>query len=74
MQVQINEGQAIEKRPTKIPEGARRTSTKLCKSCRYSGKLSTTQICCEYILIEKKRRGCPLGWCDKYQPIKKGKK
>lgn len=43
--------------------------TSKCDSCKYRAKMNETTIC-QYILVEKKRRECYQGKCDKY---KKGK-
>lgn len=41
---------------------------KKCATCRYSAKLTETELCCVYILVEYKRRGCyGDGECDKYE-------
>lgn len=31
---------------------------KRCESCKYSSKLNEGSVCCVYILVEKRRRGC----------------
>lgn len=46
-----------------------KTSTKYCRKCRYSWKHSNTEIICGYIVETKMRRGCPVGMCDKYEPV-----
>lgn len=43
----------------------RKTSKALCKTCKYSIWMGQ-EVGCYYIVITKKRRGCPIGWCDKY--------
>lgn len=40
---------------------------KLCGRCRYH-TIIETKFYCFYICITKKQRGCPAGWCDKYEP------
>lgn len=51
-----------------IPDGAVRTSQKMCRRCRYSTTISGNYNVCYYISYTKKHRGCPVGWCDKYEP------
>ena len=38
---------------------------KNCSKCKYRCKLNEV-VCCQYILVEKKRRGCYSGKCDKF--------
>ena len=39
-----------------------------CSLCRYSVLLNENTYCCEYILIERKRRGCyGTGICEKFE-------
>lgn len=56
-----------------IPEGAKRTSKKYCKSCRFSAP-TASNVVCDYLCITKQRRNCPVGWCDKKEPRKRVKK
>ena len=37
-----------------------------CRSCKYRSHINATVVC-NYILIEKKRRGCYTNPCDKYE-------
>lgn len=53
-----------------------RTTPAMCKRCKYSlvngqSRMDTT---CAYIEFKRKRRGCPVGWYDKYEEKRKGKK
>lgn len=49
------------------------TVTEHCKhpDCVYRGNISAsnqyTEPCCDYILLEKKCRGCAISKCDKYR-------
>ena len=62
-----------EKRP--MPEGAVRTSRKVCGQCRYSKVFSSgNEQYCDYLLMAKRRRNCPQEWCDKYEPRKRRKR
>lgn len=54
-----------------------KTSYSYCRKCKYSaihnankkGEEGTTQpTTCNYLLETKKRRGCPVGLCDKFEP------
>ena len=39
----------------------------ICRKCKYAGHIDG-MTCCDYILINKKRRGCYGGEkCDKYE-------
>ena len=41
---------------------------KHCRSCKYHGWLGNHAITCDYILIRKERRGCPVGpSCTRYE-------
>lgn len=39
-----------------------------CKTCLYSTQISDC-TCCYYVALMKKRRGCPVDKCDKYEPF-----
>lgn len=45
-----------------------KTSRALCRSCKYSHIPSDCAAICMYYLLTKKRRGCEIGECDKYEP------
>lgn len=51
-----------------------RTTPAMCKKCKYSlvNGQSKNDTTCAYIEFKKKSRGCPVGWCDKYE--RKGRK
>jgi len=53
----------------------RKTSHAYCVTCKYhfggDSRCHQSQIGCEYILKTGKRRNCPIGKCDKYEPINK---
>lgn len=51
--------------PTPISDDMVKTDIKLCRSCRYFSDA------CMYYLDTGKNRGCPVGWCNKYE---KGKR
>lgn len=39
-----------------------------CKDCKYKGEVLFGELCCDYILITGKKRGCPAGdECDRYK-------
>ena len=44
-------------------------NNELCKSCIYGTSFSAgSHTCaCFYIVRTGKNRGCPIGWCDKYE-------
>lgn len=46
-----------------------KTTTKICKSCKYSKSWLNKQedYYCDYLLMTHMRRGCPVGQCDKYE-------
>ena len=52
-------------------ERMKKTSTEYCIECKYhfggDQKQSGSRVCCEYILKTGKRRGCPVGLCDKFK-------
>lgn len=49
------------------------TTGKICQKCKYilTNGHSGKDMTCMYLEITGKRRGCPVGWCDKYEPKKK---
>lgn len=53
-----------------------KTSMAYCASCRFMTPISDTKVACDYIGYTGKRRGCPLGYCDKYErdPAKRVRK
>lgn len=69
--------------PAETPKGAedtenvrnfRKTSQRLCKSCKYHIAMSAgmNYTACYYIVRTQQSRDCPIGWCDKYQKGKAG--
>lgn len=44
-------------------------NNELCKSCRYGMSISAGNhnYACGYYLKTKKRRTCPIGWCNTYE-------
>jgi hypothetical protein len=44
-----------------------KTTDEICLSCEYSEKITGGKPACMYRVMEKKRRGCPVGLCDKYK-------
>ena len=43
-----------------------KTSYEYCKNCKYVKRNEgIIKHCCGYLLLTNKRRGCPIGWCDK---------
>ena len=44
-----------------------KTSRKLCRTCRYVGRASEHVTECDYLGKTDMRRGCPVGWCNKYE-------
>lgn len=39
-----------------------------CEKCKYKGEVLFGELCCDYILITGKKRGCPAGdECDKFE-------
>lgn len=45
----------------------RKTSQKLCRSCKYHCGGHGHAVYCEYILRTGKRRDCEIGECNKYE-------
>ena len=43
----------------------KKTSRRRCLSCKYSS--TSGELTCNYYLDTKQRRGCPVGYCDKYE-------
>ena len=50
-----------------------KTNQKICKSCKYHYGGDNAITICDYLLKTGKRRNCPVGVCDKYEPIVGGK-
>lgn len=50
------------------PEDGRTKTNKSthCASCQYAGWFNSPSICCNYLLIEGKSRGCQARYCNKY--------
>lgn len=47
-----------------------KTNKKICHSCRYGGgHLDYRNELCSYLEKTGNRRSCPVGVCDKYEPI-----
>ena len=44
-----------------------KTSKSYCKKCKYHGPTHMECMICNYFLITKKRRGCEVGKCDKFE-------
>lgn len=44
-----------------------KTSTQICKKCKYCAKFSDTRVLCDYILKTGKLRNCNVGECDKFK-------
>ena len=44
-----------------------KTSEKYCKECKYHGSIHSGYMTCDRYLITKKRRECPIGYCDKFE-------
>lgn len=49
-----------------------KTSKEYCKKCEYysGGVNDTASGCCFYIVKTGKRRGCEIGYCDKFEKKK----
>ena len=44
-----------------------------CQKCKHSTVIKSLHyVACDYYLNTGKRRGCPVGWCDKFEPKKRG--
>lgn len=47
----------------------KRSGKKKCMKCKYAFLQGRAFVCCEFILIEHQRRGCPAGdGCTRYKP------
>lgn len=44
-----------------------KTSIGYCKKCKYSKAFSGPDPFCDYLAMRKKRRGCEVGECDKFE-------
>ena len=45
-----------------------KTTQRLCKRCKYgSGSVAQYKVYCNYLVDTGNRRGCPVGYCDKYE-------
>lgn len=52
-----------------------KTTPAMCKKCKYSlvnGQFKNDTTCA-YIEYKRQSRGCPVGWCDKYEEKRKGR-
>ena len=52
---------------------------KRCRRCKYhtimtGGDIKGDTTACYYIGMTEKRRGCPGAHCDKFEPMRRGKK
>lgn len=45
----------------------KKTTPAMCSRCVHGGKFNTTTVMCNYLEDTGKRRGCPIGYCDKYE-------
>ena len=47
-----------------------KTTKSYCQKCEYcfGGQSDTALISCDYLLKTGKRRNCPVGKCDKFEP------
>ena len=57
----------------------RKTTREFCQKCKYSISNGATtgskySVTCGYFEKTEKRRGCPVGWCDKFEPKVKRRK
>lgn len=48
------------------PDKANLCNEKICRTCKYGNKHTST-VTCDYLVITGHRRGCPAGSCDKYE-------
>ena len=56
----------LEKEVSKITK--KDSGKKLCSSCHYRGEVWPHDMCCDYMLMTGKRRGCHAGnGCTKYK-------
>lgn len=47
-----------------------KTNKDICKKCKYHfGADGGGILCCDYLEMTGKRRNCPVGFCDKFEPI-----
>ena len=59
---------------TPITDDMVKTNKKMCEKCIHSWKGNKQDPMCHYILDTGKRRGCPVGWCNKFEQRKRGRK
>lgn len=53
-----------------------KTHRNICKKCMYHVGFNSVQsgIACFFYVFTNKHRGCPVGKCDKFEPIDKEKR
>jgi hypothetical protein len=52
--------ESVSRKPREMHE----TSIEYCKKCAYQGNRS-----CDYLIMTKERRNCPVGYCDKFTTV-----
>lgn len=54
----------------RTPDMVSTENGKLCAKCFYSTGTSGNMIdlTCDYLAVSGKRRMCPVGWCNKFEP------
>jgi len=56
-----------EQKLSKYKKGMKKTSRKYCINCVFYNKgYGISNECCTYLLCTHERRGCPIGYCDKF--------
>ena len=49
-----------------------KTKIEKCRKCKYASGGNEKEFICYYLVRTGQRRGCPVGYCDKF--VKKGRK
>ena len=62
-----NDGLENLKKNDELPKTSmRKTTQAYCRKCGYSSIIYANTVACSYFLITGERRGCEVGYCDKF--------
>ena len=69
----LRKGIKPKEKPKEFPklEGMIKADRKVCKKCKYRIFISDTEIYCWYYMTTNNHRGCPVGYCDKFERRKR---
>ena len=58
-----------------VTEDMIQVDKKKCRSCIHSWKnYASSEMACQYVVNTGHSRECPVGWCNKFEPRKRGRK